>query len=218
MRQFPPPPPVEVLGALFERDPRFIRSGETLKLAEPVPPDRSTIQGRLATIIRESPQRTVHRAVLIDRAINAGMNLSSVGVYLTYSDILVSVGQSCLTVVGDQPTAKDREEAAQLAAAIRLPTSLRYTSSDSTTTISIVVGHSFLGSGALAIRQTIARRFGNDRFPIFGGGQQRGHVGISGRANLFGLTPALTALGIGPGDTLTVSIDFAAKTVTAERE
>lgn len=218
MRQFPSPPPVEVLGALFERDPRFIRSGDTLKLAEPVPPDRSTIQGRLATMIRESPQRTVHRAVLIDRAVNAGMNLSSVLVYLTFSEILVSVGQGCLTVVGDHPTPKDREEAAQLAAAIRLPTSLHYTSSGSTTAISIVVGHSFLGSGVLAIRETIARRFGNDRLPIFGGGQQRGHVGISGRANLFGLTPALTALGIGPGDTLTVSIDFAAKTVTAERE
>jgi hypothetical protein len=217
MRKLPAPPPETVIASLLERHPKFTRSGDVIGLVTPAEPKRPTIQTWLADAIRESPSGVLHRLAIVDRACTAGHNLSSILVYLSFAEVIVPVGNGCFAVVGDEVNPRARAEAVADLELIRLPTIVRYQTDGSSVELSIMVGHTFVGSGVLSSRQSVVRRFGGRSLPLFQNGVQRGHIGVSG-ANVYGFTQALASMHAAPGDSLVLTIDFDSRTAELRRD
>ncbi len=208
MRGITTPPPEVVLLELFDQHPSFRRDGDVIGLSEPVDPDTSTIQGWIAQTIRESGPGVLHRVVIIDRGVAAGRKVSSLVVYLTFSELLTPLGSGCFSVAGDVVTPEARSAAIEMANLVRLPTEVRYRSTDSGVEIRVVVGHQLLATGVLALRRQTAVRLGAGRLKASIDGETRGHLALSNETNLYGLMPALTALSIEAGDEMTITVHF----------
>lgn len=92
-RRLPPPPAAPVLAEVYRRHPLFRIDGTTVSAAGPVAPSvMGPLNQRMVEILGAAPGGVLPRAQLLARCHDAGLNLTSVNLYTTYSECLERVG------------------------------------------------------------------------------------------------------------------------------
>lgn len=92
-RRLPPPPPVAVLAEVYAAHPAFEVSAGLVSPIEPVDPAVvGPLNQRIVDILRAAPGRVLARSPLLDACHRAGLNLTSVNLYTTYSECLERIG------------------------------------------------------------------------------------------------------------------------------
>ena len=100
-RRLPAPPPVPVLAATYRCHPAFRLDGADVSAARPVDPDAvGPLNRRMVEILRASPGGVLPRSQLLDACHRAGLNLTSVNLYTTYSECLERVGPGLFAARG----------------------------------------------------------------------------------------------------------------------
>lgn len=111
-RRLGDPAPPSVLAGVYRRDPRFVEEDGLVWSVEPVP---ETVIGpvdrAMIAILRRAPNGVLARSDLLDACYTAGLNLSSVNLYMTYSECLDRVGPALFVARGTAvaPPAQGRE-------------------------------------------------------------------------------------------------------------
>lgn len=206
-------PPPAMLREMLVRHDDFVVILDFVALAQPEPPDTTSIVGWISEQIRTSPWGALHRATILDRARRAGFNHSSVLVYLTFGDTIVSAGNGCVALVGSRvdpaAIALARKDAAQsfVAASVEM-----IADGDDLVLRCIVGTHNRVG-GQITVTKEIERRLDAGKYRVHAVGMERGSVGLS-HHNLYGLGSAFNALAIEPGDEIDIRFDLEAATAT----
>lgn len=214
-RRRPAPPPVEVLAEVYDDHPGFRVAGGLVAPAVPVPPDIvGPLNRRILEILRSAPGGVMARTVLLEACHDAGLNLTSVNLYTTYSECLERVAPGMFAGRG----------------AARAGGAARRTASPRTVEEWQACGWTPEGRPWLAGRVTAGtwangvlhvpaevrpalrgRRF---RSPAAAGGATT--VGVDHHGNSWGWTGFLRRSGAAPGDVVRATFDPGAATVVLD--
>ncbi|MFP5376621.1 MAG: hypothetical protein ACLGIO_07570, partial [Acidimicrobiia bacterium] len=100
-RRRPPPPPVEVLAEVYDDHPGFCVADGLVTPTVPVPLDAvGPLNRRILEILRSAPGGVMPRTLLLETCHDAGLNLTSVNLYTTYSECLERVGPGMFAARG----------------------------------------------------------------------------------------------------------------------
>ena len=117
-RRIPAPPPVSVLSEIYRCHPSFQLDGNLVSAVKPIDPCVvGPLNQRMVELLRAAPGGVLARSQLLHSCHEAGLNLTSVNLYTTYSECLQRVGPGLFaargTVVapGARPKVKRRRPA-----------------------------------------------------------------------------------------------------------
>lgn len=100
-RRRPAPPPLDVLAEVYGDHPGFRVAGGLVAPTVPVPPDAvGPLNRRILEILRSAPGGVMARTLLLEACHDAGLNLTSVNLYTTYSECLERVGPGMFAARG----------------------------------------------------------------------------------------------------------------------
>jgi len=100
-RRLPAPPPPAVLTAIYRCHPTFRLDGAEVSAVQVVDPDVvGPLNRRMVEILRAAPGGVLPRSQLLDACHQAGLNLTSVNLYTTYSECLERVGPGLFAARG----------------------------------------------------------------------------------------------------------------------
>ncbi|MGI8684262.1 MAG: hypothetical protein ACR2MO_04080 [Acidimicrobiales bacterium] len=100
-RRLPAPPPEAVLAAIYRCHPGFRLDGADVSAAQPIDPAVvGPLNQRMVQILRAAPGGVLPRSQLLDACHEAGLNLTSVNLYTTYSECLERVGPGLFAARG----------------------------------------------------------------------------------------------------------------------
>ena len=100
-RRRPAPPPVPVLREVYADHPAFVVAGALVMPARAVDPDVvGPLNRRMVEILRAAPGEMLARAPLLDACHAAGLNLTSVNLYTTYSECLERIAPGIFAARG----------------------------------------------------------------------------------------------------------------------
>jgi len=102
--------------------------------------------------IADQPDGVIHRDRLITEAIQDGLNVATVNVYLGYHQNFRGCGNDCFTVVGTRPTEEAIAQASRVAAIQRTASGVDVTVSGGMPEFHITCGNSVLNRGVVHIR------------------------------------------------------------------
>ena len=108
-RRIPPPPPADVLAEVYRHHPAFHLEDGVVSAVHPAPPDTvGPLNQRMVEILRAAPGGVLSRSHLLRACHEAGLNLTSVNLYTTYSECLERVGPGLFALRGaaTAPTAR----------------------------------------------------------------------------------------------------------------
>ena len=92
-RRLPPPPPIRVLAEAFSCHPCFVVEDGLVSSAQSLHPSIvGQLNAAILKILRRAPGHVLARTDLLDACHHAGLNLTSVNLYTTYSECLERVG------------------------------------------------------------------------------------------------------------------------------
>ena len=120
-----------------------------------------------------------------------------------------SVGRNCYALVGHSPTSIDIEAARYESSLIYVPDKMESTEiAGSNAHLIITVGTAMRDSGNISPNAQIRRLIGGRRFSISSHIGTHGHSRLSNGTIFFGFGPSFNALGVIPGDQITINLDF----------
>lgn len=100
-RRRPAPPPVDVLAEVYDDHPGFAVSDGMVSALEALGTDvLGPLNQRILEILRSAPGGMMARAHLLEACHHAGLNLTSVNLYTTYSECLERVGPGIFAARG----------------------------------------------------------------------------------------------------------------------
>lgn len=100
-RRRPAPPPLDVLLGVYEDHPGFVVVGAEVSSRNPIDPDLvGPLNRQMMEILRAAPGKVLARAPLLDACHHAGLNLTSVNLYTTYSECLERIGPGLFAARG----------------------------------------------------------------------------------------------------------------------
>jgi len=211
-RKFPMPPPPMVLEALIRKLPDFDVVDDQVVPHARGAIDTTTIMGWIGAQLRESPAGVLHRSVLLESARLAGLNPTSVGLYISYGSIVQALGQNCFALVGTNPSAIDIENARRDANLLRIPDRVSTSYGHAEIRLAVTVGSSMRDSGLISLPVRACRMIGGVRLAVTSELGQNGTSIISGSL-LTGFSSAFNALGVMTGDDLEIRIDLTTNTI-----
>ena len=211
------PPPAEVLLEYFRLTTEFKVSNNSISLNRYTDRETETVEGKIALLIENSPALVVSKSYVQDYFRNNVGHTGSVTTYLSYSPLLKSVGKGCVTIVGSNPSDEDILDAKQLANALSIDSEIEVSFDNDRCEIKMLVGTLLRDSGTFFGTQQLRRAMGADKFRITDlSGNTFGMLGCSNSTNIYSLSSFFNAKEVEPGDSLTLTIDFEAKTVTID--
>lgn len=117
-RRIPAPPPVSVLTDIYQIHPAFQLDDNLVTAVRPIDPGGvGPLNQRMVELLRAAPGGVLARSQLLHACHEAGLNLTSVNLYTTYSECLQRVGpglfaaRGTVVVPGARPKVKRRPPA-----------------------------------------------------------------------------------------------------------
>jgi len=100
-RRIPAPPPVSVLAEIYRCHPAFRLDGRMVSAVKPIDPSVvGPLNDRMVELLRAAPGGVLARSQLLHACHAAGLNLTSVNLYTTYSECLQRVGPGLFAARG----------------------------------------------------------------------------------------------------------------------
>lgn len=100
-RRIPAPPPVAVLTEIYRCHPAFRLDASLVSAVNPIDPSVvGPLNQRMVELLRAAPGGVLARSQLLTSCHEAGLNLTSVNLYTTYSECLQRVGPGLLAARG----------------------------------------------------------------------------------------------------------------------
>jgi hypothetical protein len=208
-------PPTEDLVSMlkqsgfFEVDQQNVVSGRT----ETIPLE--SVEGWLLNRVISANGQVISKAQIMRLAMAENYKISSIGLYMSFSPLIRSAGESLLTVVGGSPSDQDVEYANSVAEAGNIPNEVLDYRVDPETqelVIRFVYSTPFLINGILPVSKILGGLIGPDKRAIsccedF---STDGNVRLAAGSNLFGFSPVREHVfdehGVREGDPLTIIV------------
>ena len=210
-RKFPIPPPLEVIGALIERFDEFNLEDDMVTTRSPEDRDADTILGWINAMLQASGSGVLHRSTVLEAGRQAGMNTTSVSIYLQFGETIRPVGRGCFALVGTKPTEVAITSARKVALRSQVQNRVATSYPNGGIQLSITVGNALRDSGVVSISARVKRLIADRLLPITSDLGSHGNLGLS-NSMLYGLSSAMNALEVMPGDDIIVDIDLVENT------
>lgn len=125
--------------------------------------DAGTINAWLAALLQHADGHVLHKELINRHAIRDRMNLTSLGVYISFSYAI----RPCATpglyrLVGSEPTADDIAHALAVAEATRVPTSVDWQVKDDAIELTVTVGSNMLSMGSVTVPHALNQMWPSD--------------------------------------------------------
>ena len=210
-------PPRAVIRAWFERDKRFtLNENGDVGIFEPCEVELSEVQRWLRDEIIASTGCVVHRAELMNRAREAGINSISIGIYCSYERYFKPVDTYCVTLTGVFPTQEAIDLAYMRANSLKIDTTIdSYEITNRFVSVFVTAGSKMCNQGFWTLSKPLEAVVGSNQFDLMVEGEN------VGRSSNFGptttaWTSALAALGVVPGDKIKIVFDSESLKATLE--
>ena len=212
-RGLPLPPPPIVLEHLIHRLDDFVITNGRLSAVIRQPINPNTILGWIGTQLSTAPSHVLHRSILLESARQAGLNTTSVGLYISYGEIVQPIGRNCFTLIGYEPSPSAIENARQDARLLRIPDRISVAYEPESIVLTLTVGSAMRNSGNLSMNRRSQSLIGPGRFRITSELGTHGTCALSGSL-LYGFSTAFNALDVMTGDDLVIELDVGLGTAT----
>lgn len=125
--------------------------------------DTGTINAWLAALLQHADGHILHKEVINRNAVRDRMNLTSLGVYISFSYAI----RQCPTpglyrLIGSEPTPDDIAQALAVAEATRVPTNLDWRITDSAIEMAVTVGSNMLSMGSVNVSNALNQMWPSD--------------------------------------------------------
>ena len=213
-RRLGPPPPPAVLADVYRSHPSFVLADGMVSPADPLDPsDMGPLNERIVGVLRTAPAGVMARSELLDACHRAGLNLTSVNLYTTYSECLERIapglfaprGAVTRPLPGVDRTVPGRPErrAADGPRSGWTPAGLPW--------LVCRVTASTWANGVVHVPAALRRLLGDRRFAGQGAdGAPVTTLGIDQHGNSWGWTGFLRRAGVAPGELVRATFDPAA--------
>lgn len=206
-RKFPIPPPLEVIVALIERFDEFDVEGDMILCRSPEGRDTNTVLGWISAMLLASESGVLHRSTILEECRKADMNTTSVSVYLQFGETIRPVGRGCFALTGTSPTEAAITTAQKVALRSQVPNRVTTSYPTGGIRLSITVGNALRDSGVVSISVRVKRLIADRSLPITSHVGSHGNLGTS-NSMLYGLSSAMNALEVMPGDAIIIDINL----------
>lgn len=215
-RRLPPPPPVQVLAAVYRTHPSFVVDADGR--VGPVEPVELSAVGplnqRIVEILRAAPGGVLARPDLLDACHRAELNLTSVNLYTTYSECLERVGPALFAPRGAAVAAPS---VAGRSTTRRPPDHSFGCSPDGQPWMVARVTSSTWANGVLHVPAGLRPLLEGRRFVCKSvDGTPFTTLGVDRHGNSWGWTGFLRRAGVEPGQMVRATFDLASETVLLE--
>ena len=201
-------PPRSVVREWLKIDSRFILNDEdVVGIVEPIEVKLGETQQWLRDQIISSTGSIIHRAELMDKARESGINSTSIGIYCSYERYFKPVDTYCVTLTGVYPSQEFIDLAYVRANALAVETTIdHFKISKFFVLVLLTAGSKICNQGYWYMGKALMSALGNRNFELMVDGQVVGRSGWFGSTTT-SWTAALAALGVVPGDKLKISFD-----------
>ena len=210
-------PPRAVIRAWFEGDKRFTLSENSdVGIVEPCEVELGDVQRWLRDEIISSTGCVMHRAELMDRAREAGVNSTSIGIYCSYERYFKPVDTYCVTLTGVYPIQESIDLAYMRANGLKIDTKLdSYEIINRRVNVFITAGSNLCNQGFWTLTKSLKAAVGASNFDLIVDGESVGRSTYFGSTST-AWTSALAALGVVPGDKIKIVFDTESLKATLE--
>lgn len=201
-------PPRAVIRAWFEGDKRFtlFENGD-VGIIEPCEVELGDVQIWLRDEIISSTGCVMHRAELMDRAREAGVNSTSIGIYCSYERYFKPVDAYCVTLTGVYPIQESIDLAYMRANGIKIETKIHsFEIANRRVNVFITAGSNLCNQGFWSFTRALKAVVGASNFDLIVDGENVGRSTYFGSTST-AWTSALAALGVVPGDKIKIVFD-----------
>lgn len=125
--------------------------------------DTGTINAWLASLLQHADGHVLHKEVINRYAVRDRMNLTSLGVYISFSYAIRQCPTAGLyRLIGSEPTPDDIAQALAVAEATRVPTNLDWQITDSGFEVAVTVGSNMLSMGSVNVSNALNQMWPSD--------------------------------------------------------
>ncbi|HET7487774.1 MAG TPA: hypothetical protein VFJ85_07590 [Acidimicrobiales bacterium] len=213
-RRLAAPAPPAVLLDVYRHHPGFVVEGGTVSAAQPVDPGcMGALNRGIVEILRAAPAGALSRAELLDACHEAGLNLTSVNLYTTYSECIERIATGLLAARG----AAARPAPAPRRRAARGGWSSHGWTADGYPWLAGRVTPSIWANGVVHVPADLRAAVGARHFAgLDGSGHRVTTLGVDEHGNSWGWTGFLRRAGADLGDVVRAEFDPAAGTARLE--
>jgi len=194
-------PPRSVIREWLKVDSRFILDDQDMvSIVEVIEVKLGETQQWLWNQILSATGAVIHRAELMDKARESGVNSTSIGIYCSYEKYFKPVDTYCVTLTGMYPSQEFIDLAYMRANALSVETVIdHFEISKDNAIVLLTAGSNACNQGFWSLNKALANSLGAKNFEL------RVDDQVVGRSSYFGPTTtswtgAFAALGIVPGD------------------
>lgn len=211
-------PPRSVVREWLKVDSRFtLNDQDYVSIIEPIAVKLGEIQQWLRDQILSATGAVIHRAELMDKAREFGVNSVSIGLYCSYERYFKPVDTYCVTLTGMYPGQEFIDLAYMRANALSVETTIDHSEiSRDQVIVLLTAGSNICNQGFWSLNKTLANSLGGKNFELRADGEVVGRSGFFGTTTT-SWTSALAALGVVPGDKLKISFDTISLVASVER-
>lgn len=205
-RRLAEPPPPAVLLEVYRHHPAFRVEGDLVSAVRPVDPERmGDLNRRMVEILRTAPEGVMARSDLLRACHQAGLNLTSVNLYTTYSECLERIGPGLFAPRGSTVTAPATVPRRRAAPGER---STSGWTPGGSPWLAARVTPSMWANGVVHVPAGVRAALGARRFTGFDDtGQRVVSLGFDGHGNSWGWTTYLRRADARLGDTVRAVFD-----------
>jgi hypothetical protein len=211
-------PPRSVVREWLKTDSRFILNDQdVVNIVEAIEVKLGETQQWLRDQILSATGAVIHRAELMDKAREFGVNSTSIGIYCSYERYFKPVDTYCVTLTGMYPSQEFIDLAYMRANVLIVETTIdHFEISKDHVIVLLTAGSNMCNQGFWSLNKALANALGAKNFEL------RADDHVVGRSSFFGTTTtswtsALAALGIVPGDKLKISFDTKSLVASVDR-
>lgn len=217
-RRLPTPPPPAVLAEVYRCHPAFVVEHGLVSSSEPI--DRSVmgpLNLSIVDLLREAPGGVMARSELLDSCHRAGLNLTSVNLYTTYSECLERVGPALFAPRGAAVPPPGEVAPIRTASRRRADCSLFGWTADGRPWMAGWVTPGTWANGVVHVPAGLRPALEGRRFSCqTGDGSPVTTLGVDGHGNSWGWTGYLRRAGVEPGRLVRAIFDTQAGTATLD--
>ena len=212
-------PPRSVVREWLKTDARFtLTDQDYVSIIEPIAVKLGEIQQWLRDQILSATGAVIHRAELLDKAREFGVNPTSISIYCSYERYFKPVDTYCVTLTGMYPSQEFIDLAYMRANVLIVESTIdQFEISKNHVVVLLTTGSNMCNQGMWSFNKALANSLGAKNFEL------RADEQVVGRSSFFGntttsWTSALAALGIVPGDKIKISFDTKSLVATVDRQ
>lgn len=217
-RRLPTPPPAAVLAEVYECHPAFVVEHGLVSSSTPIDPSVvGPLNRSIVDLLRRAPGGVLSRSELLDACHRAGLNLTSVNLYTTYSECLERIGPALFAPRGAEVPAPDEVAAMRTASRRPADCSLFGRMPDGRPWMAGWVTAGTWANGVVHVPAALRPALEGRRFACQAGdGSPVTTLGVDGHGNSWGWTGYLRRAGVQPGQLVRAVFDTEAGTAALE--